>query len=209
MRQIILDAAAEVFSEIGYGNATVADVVARAGVSRGACNYHFPTKESLAAALIEYCEDTLWKRGRSVVSESASPLENLIRATFAQINLVQQDAKVAVGIQLANAQTQVSGSTTRGVIPKWPALFEAALEAAVVAGDLESRVLGRDVGYVLWCSMVGTNQMAVASGRDPIEALAVVWRVHLDGIVPSESAAYFDQLVRRIAAQYARHQATA
>ena len=198
-----MDAAAALFAESGYGNAALADVAARAGVSRGACSYHFPTKESLASALVAYSESELMKRLVSEASESASPLENLIRASFAQMNLIQHDPKIAVGIKLGQAQDQISGTPVPAIVSKWTTLFETALEAAVAAGDLKSDVAGRDVGYVLWCSIVANNMNATASGKHPIEGLALVWQVHLRGIVPAESARYFEQLVQRVAAQYA------
>ena len=183
--------------------ARLADVVARAGVSRGAFNYHFPTKESLATALIEYSETAMMERALSEASESASELENLIRANFAQVNMVQHDAKVAVGLHLALALDQVTDTTMREIAPRWTSLFETTFEAAVAAGDLERDVDGRQVGYSLWCSMVGNNMMAAASGKRPIEGLALLWQVHLRGTVAARSASYFEQLLRRVAAQSA------
>ena len=202
-RLLILDAGAEVFTEAGYGNAKLSDVVARAGVSRGAFSYHFPTKESLATALIEYSETAMMGRALSEASESASPLENLIRSSFAQVNMVQHDAKVAVGLQLALALDQVSDTTMRDIAPRWTSMFETAFDAAVAAGDLKPDVDGRTVGYSMWCSLVGNNMMAAASGKRPIEGLALLWQVHLRGTVAARSASYFEQLLRRVAAQYA------
>ena len=204
----ILDAAADLFAESGFSNVSLSDVVARAGVSRGALNYHFPTKESLGAALVSYSEAEMLKRLVSEASESASALENLIRASFAQQNLILQNRKVAVGIQLAQAMDQVSGTTVRAAIPNWTALVAMALDEAKAAGDLEGHVDARKTGYVLWCSITANNMMAAPSGMLPTEGLAVVWQVHLRGIVPAESAGYFEQLVQRVAAQYGSRSTT-
>lgn len=201
-RLLILDAAAAVFAESGYGNAKLADVVARAGVSRGTFHYHFPTKESLATALIEYCETAMVQRGLSAASESASALENLIRSSFAQVNMARHDAKIAVGLYLALAMDQVSENTQRDVAPRWTSMFETTFEAAVAAGDLSSDVDGRTVGYSMWCSIVGNNVMAAAAGKSPIEGLALLWQVHLRGTVSARSSTYFEQLVQRVAVQY-------
>ena len=137
-------------------------------------------------------------------SESGSALENLIRATFAQQNPIQEDVKVAVGIQLAQAMDQVSGSTMRETIPIWTALVATALEKAVAAGDLDPGVDWRGAAYVLWCSIVANNMMAAASGMLPTDGLALVWKVHLHGIVSPKSAGYFEQFVQRVAALYAQ-----
>jgi AcrR family transcriptional regulator len=53
-RQKLLVAAVESLAEVGYAATTVAVVAARAGVSRGAAQHHFPTRADLFAAAVEY-----------------------------------------------------------------------------------------------------------------------------------------------------------
>lgn len=52
-REKILGAALEVFAEKGYHDATVSDITARAGVSRGLLTYYFPGKQSLVDELLD------------------------------------------------------------------------------------------------------------------------------------------------------------
>ena len=52
-RHRILDSAVDLFDELGYGETGLADVLQRAGVSKGAFYYHFDSKEGIAAAIIE------------------------------------------------------------------------------------------------------------------------------------------------------------
>lgn len=51
-RERILAAALAVFAEKGYHNATVSEITARAGVSRGLITYYFPGKQQLAHELL-------------------------------------------------------------------------------------------------------------------------------------------------------------
>jgi len=53
-RQRLLEAAVDGLAELGWARATVAVVSARAGVSRGAAQHHFPTREALFTAALEY-----------------------------------------------------------------------------------------------------------------------------------------------------------
>src|SRR5699024_10711083 len=53
-----LEAAVECLAEHGWTGATVSVVAERAGVSRGAAQYHFPTREDLVAASVEYMTET-------------------------------------------------------------------------------------------------------------------------------------------------------
>jgi len=51
-RRAVLVAAAAVFAEVGYEAATIAEILARAGVTKGALYFHFSSKEELAQAVL-------------------------------------------------------------------------------------------------------------------------------------------------------------
>ena len=53
-RAKLLDAALVCLAELGWTASTVAVVAERAGVSRGAAQHHFPTREALFTAALEY-----------------------------------------------------------------------------------------------------------------------------------------------------------
>jgi AcrR family transcriptional regulator len=53
-RQRLLDAAISSLVDQGWTHSTVAVVARRAGVSRGAAQHHFPTREALITAAVEY-----------------------------------------------------------------------------------------------------------------------------------------------------------
>jgi AcrR family transcriptional regulator len=53
-RQRLLESAVDSLCEIGWQGTTVAVVAERAGVSRGAAQHHFPARENLFTAAVEY-----------------------------------------------------------------------------------------------------------------------------------------------------------
>jgi AcrR family transcriptional regulator len=53
-RKRLLEAAIECLASLGWAGTTVAVVAERAGVSRGAAQHHFPTREDLVTAAVEY-----------------------------------------------------------------------------------------------------------------------------------------------------------
>ncbi|MRH91934.1 TetR family transcriptional regulator [Nocardia sp. SYP-A9097] len=57
-RQRLLEATIDCLAETGWAAATVAVVAERAGVSRGAAQHHFPTREDLITAALDYMFDT-------------------------------------------------------------------------------------------------------------------------------------------------------
>ncbi|WP_072805664.1 TetR/AcrR family transcriptional regulator [Rhodococcoides yunnanense] len=64
-RQRLLEATIESLSEHGWGATTVGVVAERAGVSRGATQHHFPTREDLITAALEYMFDTRMEHARA------------------------------------------------------------------------------------------------------------------------------------------------
>ena len=66
-RARILDCALNLFAEIGYFAATNADIAHRAGLTRGAMLYHFPTREELTRA----AADTIQSRRLALLAEAA------------------------------------------------------------------------------------------------------------------------------------------
>lgn len=53
-RRHLLEAAVSCLAEHGWAGSTVSVVAERAGVSRGAAQHHFPTREDLFTAAVEY-----------------------------------------------------------------------------------------------------------------------------------------------------------
>lgn len=87
MKRRILDAAFVVLKERGYAGFTTAEVAKRAGVSRGAQVHHFPSKNDLVLATMEYVFDMSRSYGVALAKNlpfSDDPLDAVIKdaATF-------------------------------------------------------------------------------------------------------------------------------
>src|SRR5260370_1353663 len=78
-RTRILDAAVEVLRKKGYAHFRTADVAKAAGVSRGAQQHHFATKEKLVYATMEHVFTNVLETSRSRVRalrKADDPLEH-------------------------------------------------------------------------------------------------------------------------------------
>jgi AcrR family transcriptional regulator len=65
-RRRILEAAVKCLAERGYTGTTIAEVAVRAGVSRGAEMHHFPKKEALVIAALEYVFEQRLEESREI-----------------------------------------------------------------------------------------------------------------------------------------------
>lgn len=68
-RKRLLEAAIECLAELGWAGSTVAVVAERAGVSRGAAQHHFPTREDLVTAAVEYVTEERTARLREHLAD--------------------------------------------------------------------------------------------------------------------------------------------
>ena len=71
----LLDAAREVFSSAGFAEASIADVVARAGASVGSLYHHFGGKAELYLALFEDYQQRQEERAAVAVRDARAALE--------------------------------------------------------------------------------------------------------------------------------------
>ena len=83
-RARLLDSAITCLAEHGYAASTVAVVAEHAGVSRGAAQHHFPTREALFTAALEHVTH---ERGRQLRREVATrraelDTETIVRLVF-------------------------------------------------------------------------------------------------------------------------------
>ena len=80
-RAAILTAARSVFSELGYGGATVRDVIRRTDLASGTFYNYFPDKESLFRAVLEETAEKVRARVQAARQEAGS-LEEFVAAGY-------------------------------------------------------------------------------------------------------------------------------
>lgn len=199
-RQSIVDAAVTLFSKKGYGETSLAELQQSAGVTKGAFYYHFDSKDAVAAAVIVDFHRKIRNAFRQAIDPPAQPsLENIIRGTFAVAELMQTSDSVKVGNELSQALGQVSDAG-RKIFAQTTVAFVGEVEKAFARGDLRDDVNPADVGECVWVGVIGCQFLSAAIGDDLVDRLGRAWHVLLRAIVPAESVPYFQEVVRRAAA---------
>ena len=201
-RRGILSAAVEVFEEVGYGDASFTEIIDRAGVSKGACYYHFPTKAAVAAALVAESDAVVVAATRAVwdYSPQSNVLENLIRAAFVIADCASFDTIVRTGIHLVAALGDRGSERDR--LEGTRGFLLDAVESAIAEGDMRGDVSAEDLGHALWVSLLGNLVLSEAAGEDLTAALARVLRTILPGVCTGGSAPLFQDVVDRLAGQH-------
>jgi AcrR family transcriptional regulator len=108
LRGRLLDVAAESFQARGYNATTMHDIVRAARTTGGATYHHFPTKKSLAIAVIRErvarSVDETWIKP---MSTARSTLDGVLTA-FAEVIASVQQRRVVVGCQTSNLALELA-----------------------------------------------------------------------------------------------------
>lgn len=133
-RTAILDAGRAVFAELGYGAATVRDIVRRTDLASGTFYNYFPDKEAVLAAIVD--EAATEARGRiSAARRSAETLEDFVRAGFRAYYEFLVEDPATFELLRRNAGT-IRAMFDEPVIGSGTAELEEDLRAGIAAGRL-------------------------------------------------------------------------
>lgn len=104
----LLKAALAVFGERGYSAATLQDVAARAGVTRGAIYWHFGSKAELYAALIEEYSTRGAEITQAAIAEGGTYSDVLRRVFVRLLTAVEEDADLRAAMELSMFKTEMT-----------------------------------------------------------------------------------------------------
>jgi AcrR family transcriptional regulator len=91
-KELLLKAALDVFSEQGYATASVDEIAARAGVTKGAVYYWFRDKEDLATDLLRTLWTEIAHEAQRDVDPTAGTVENIKRSFRAYLRSLHEHA---------------------------------------------------------------------------------------------------------------------
>jgi AcrR family transcriptional regulator len=161
-RAAILAAARDVFAELGYGEATIRDIVRRTDLASGTFYNYFPDKESVLRALVEDNSAVVQKRLREVRGR-ADTMEDFVRDGYrvyfeyvvedrATFELMRRNAgtirelmdEPALGAGVRDLEDDLRARVRRGALPKAADVDYLAAAMAGVAVEVAMRMIERD-----------------------------------------------------------------
>lgn len=183
-RQLILEAAAEVFDEMGYRAARIAQIMQRAGITQGALYFHFSSKLDLARTVM------LAQRDAVVLPPGPDGLQRLIDTTLLLARELQTNKLLRAGVRLAVEQEEI-GFHDDAPYLDWAEVFRGQLSAAAVRGELRSNVEVDRLAVLLVGCYTGVQHFSKVSSRraDLPDRIADLWQYMLLGIAPPQVAA--------------------
>lgn len=214
-RRKILDAAIDVFSEVGYAAAGWGTIIERTGMTKGALYHHFDSKEALASDIIDEGSAAMLVAFKNVCGSASPALENMIHGTFAIGHVLSSDKTARAAEQLTGALSGFNDATARGC-RNWVNAMADQARRAIAEGDLRPDIDPYVISETIVGAMYGARVLAIAmSGHRASAGLAEdlsgrlsrLWGVLLPGIATEESLPYFRQFLAREAMRHARPKA--
>ncbi|MHA7648528.1 TetR family transcriptional regulator [Mycobacterium sp. ML4] len=211
-RRKILDAAIDVFGEVGYAAAGWGTIIERTGMTKGALYHHFDSKEALASDIIDEGAEVLVGAFRNVCGSASPALENMIHGTFAMANVLSTDKTARAAEQLIAALSGFNDAAAR-CCAAWVAEMTAQAREAISEGDLREDVDPESLGESIVGAMFGSRLLSIAMSRsrrsdglidDLNGRLSQMWIFLLPGIAAEASLPYFRQFLAREALRHTR-----
>jgi AcrR family transcriptional regulator len=201
-RRRILDSAVDLFSELGYGETGLADVLQRAGVSKGAFYYHFDSKEAVATAIIEEFAEKLQRSARYLFDPAAPELSGVISSTFDSAAIIASDKSAKVGNELVQALSQISGAASQ-TYSRWTNEFVGVIARAIGPWTTARRIDTKDAAEAIWVGILGCHLLSSALNDDQFARLNRSWKLAVQLLAPPDEVDTYVRMVDNIAAGYA------
>ncbi|MFG2986926.1 ScbR family autoregulator-binding transcription factor [Streptomyces sp. NPDC048258] len=149
-RRAILEAAAAVFDERGYEAATIADILSRAGVTKGALYFHFASKQELAQGVL----DEQFAEGG--VPPRESKLQELVDVALVLAHRMKYQPMLSAGARLSLGpdMREIFGG---GSVPGWIEFTEERLAQAKAQGELLPHVDPAETAWIISACWTGAQ----------------------------------------------------
>lgn len=183
-RDAILRGAAEVFGARGYGLASIADIAAAAGLTKGALYFHFASKDELAFAVIAEQHRRTMAASAAILAEARPALESMILLSRSLGHQLLEDPVVRAGIRLT---TDVASADQPIVEPyeDWFAAIEDLTRRAIDEGDVSAHVDPAMFAHFVSPAFTGVQLVSatLTARADLLQRVREMWVVLLPGIV--------------------------
>nr|AAX97699.1 SngR [Streptomyces natalensis ATCC 27448] len=146
-RRQILDAAGLVFDQLGYESATITEIIAQAGVTKGALYFHFDSKEDVARAVLEEAVTT-----EGVVPQD-SKLQECVDVGMVLAHRVPREPMLSAAIRLS---TDLKARALFGTSwTPWIAFMAEQLALAKEQGETVPHTVPEETALVIVAAWTG------------------------------------------------------
>jgi AcrR family transcriptional regulator len=205
-RRKILDAAVDVFTEVGFAAADRGAIIERTGMTKGAFYHHFDSMESLASAIIEDGANLVVSELASMSDAFSPALENILHGTFVTADLYATNKVVRTAEQLSLAFGKFSNDAN-AAYSAWIEAMTTEARRAITEGDIREELDPLMISESIIGATFGARMMGQRSGDggDLVRRLTQMWELLFPAIVTETSLGYYREFLAREALRHVDH----
>jgi AcrR family transcriptional regulator len=205
-RRKILDAAVDVFTEVGFAAADRGAIIERTGMTKGAFYHHFDSMESLASAIIEDGAKLVVSELGAMSDPFSPALENILHGTFVTADLYATNKVVRTAEQLSLAFGKFN-SDAGTAYTAWIEAMTTEARRAITEGDIREELDPLMVSESIVGATFGARMMGQRSGdgSDLVRRLTQMWELLFPAIVTETSLGYYREFLAREALRHVDH----
>lgn len=191
-RDDLLRVGVALFTEKGFHNTPIDEIVAAAGVPKGSFAYYFGSKDAYTLAVIECYGDYFGRKlDRVLTDTSKSPIDR-IKAFMDEATNGMERFQFRRGCLVGNLSQELAGldeqfrqallSTLRG----WQSRIQCCLEEAQQGGELSAQVDVEAFSCLFWYAWEGAVLGAkLEKSRAPLDAVSEAFIFQLRALAPN------------------------
>jgi AcrR family transcriptional regulator len=181
-RRLILDAAAELFSEQGYDRTSIRDIARKVGLLPGSVYHHFASKDELYLSVHREGFRRVLARVREAAASGSDPWDSLRRACEVQVTAIAEGSPVdrITGHHLAMTDRHDLFAKIQPYRDEYENVFRALVEALPLAPGTDRTLLR----LFLFGSMNWVSLWYRPGRRTPIEIADALVAMLRDGVAP-------------------------
>lgn len=183
-REKIVAAAAQVFSEMSFAEASMADILKLAGVTQGSLYFHFDSKTDLAYEVVRRQHEKAYSLGSARLNSEASAAENLVGISYDLATALMNEPVMRAGLRLVTESINVFVKPVVKPYVDWIEICKVLLQRAVENGETKKPLDIDSASVVVISSFTGTHVVASALGALPelLERLDRMWELLLPSL---------------------------
>lgn len=139
-RQATLEAAIEVFTELGYHGASVRQIASAANLQVASMYHHYPSKQAILQAIMErVLSDVITQTRRAVKGAGDAPTEQLRALMHAWVLFhTQRRGEALIGASELRSLEQDGLERIVALRDEQESMFRSVIEAGVAAGEFDT-----------------------------------------------------------------------
>ncbi|TFV52790.1 TetR/AcrR family transcriptional regulator [Blastococcus sp. TF02A-35] len=186
-RRLIVDAAAALFSERGYASASLTDIVAGTGMTKGAVYWHFPSKEEIALDIVRQMYASWPPMLGAVIAAHDDALDALVAVTYKAAEQFSTDLTTQAAKRLLAELPPDALAKLPQPYVGWQGALCSLITEGQRRGQVNPAVDPEGTAQAIVASFFGMQQVSweLTNRRDLLARLENFWKLVLPQLRPT------------------------